>query len=1178
MKKIALSFLFLAISFLSYSQGTWIQTTNFPGTPRERALTTTIGDTGYLFLGTAGATRSYDTWVYDHSNNTWTQKAPFPGTWRVDAFVFYLNGDVYIGCGSDYNGSTCYNDVWKYSPSLNTWTVSTPYPAGNQNGFASYVYNNKGYVVFGRNLCSIGTTNYFYEFDPINATWTSLTPYPSGSFYRSRANVFGTKVFFINDSGAEVLVYDLINDTWNNTYPSVPSYFSGASDLSLFTAKNKLFAYYPSLIKQFHEPTGTWLKADTSYNGAYHDYPSIMVFGDTVKFLCGKIPNSNINTNDIWNYIPGCTSTILADFIHVDTTFYGATTNLHNVSVVTPSWFNYAYHWKIDTADYGWYGGDTSFVPAHFGNYLVQLIADNGFCSDTITKNIFVTPGMWSPKTTLPLEASTRSRAIVFPIGNYAYMGFGIDETGASLNDFYKYDPSNHKLAKLNDFPFGVLYAASSQVYNGKGYLLGGTDGNWPYKSNWFYEYDPTNDSWTRLTDFPGAARYGAQTFIINNFLYLCLGGTNETYKYDFTNSVWTAIAAHPQLTFANHAFSYNGKGLIMINGNTGNQLWQYDPGADSWSIYATNFLPENLVAISAILTGNKIWMGYGKLAGSTLVDFRSSTLFYDLTTGVATPGPSNFAFTNVFPQRSEATFFQLNGYTYSCFGKNPGGADRVIARFEPGACVNLPFYKPDDIDEAGIGIRISVSNTSQYYLPANPSSFEMLVDGLQDTSGINGAYSSLKFKTCGEHKYQWVMTEAACTDTFTLYLTGHPIFRIQPKAETPFGVKNIRHSVNAFSINGLGYMGMGNKYVEILSEAYKDWFEYDPLLDTWTVKSSLPTSASVTTGSACFSNLNNGFIASGSNGCFPSASCYLTNTWMYDPLADTWTAKTNMPSPGRYLSRADVLGDTAFIGMGYYPFNGGGTIYKYSLLNDTWTTANWPYGVGFIPTMFSFGGNFYSGYSAVGGAGNFYGLYEYNSANGSWSSSFLKHGELRDAFVTKVYGNDVYSFDTQFVNKIDMVKKKVIPLQPIEIPGDTSVEMSGGFSINDQVYFSLLNLDFGSPRLGNHFYLYDLASPVCNIDSFITVTPFTSSVKKHNLTIWPVPANELVTIKYDLKYEKNILVEVTDLSGRIVYSEFSNKDQFNINTLAFKNGVYIVTLKNKNNLIVDSKKMIVNR
>lgn len=78
MKNFLLILTFLILSHLGICQGTWSQTTNFPDSIRTMALTTTVGDTGYMFLGYKGSSFSYATWMYDHSSNTWTQKAPFP--------------------------------------------------------------------------------------------------------------------------------------------------------------------------------------------------------------------------------------------------------------------------------------------------------------------------------------------------------------------------------------------------------------------------------------------------------------------------------------------------------------------------------------------------------------------------------------------------------------------------------------------------------------------------------------------------------------------------------------------------------------------------------------------------------------------------------------------------------------------------------------------------------------------------------------------------------------------------------------------------------------------------------------------------------------------------------------------------------------------------------------------
>jgi len=485
-------------------------------------------------------------------------------------------------------------------------------------------------------------------------------------------------------------------------------------------------------------------------------------------------------------------------------------------------------------------------------------------------------------------------------------------------------------------------------------------------------------------------------------------------------------------------------------------------------------------------------------------------------------------------------------------------------------------FY-PDDKDEAGIGIPIRVVNTSNLYLPPLQSSFQLLTDGIQTASGITQFDYYMDFRICGEHKIQWVMNDVACTDTFTFYPTAHPVYNIISVADMPLGVLNFRHTMNSFSINGKGYMGMGNKYVEILSEAYKDWYEYSPATNSWAVKSSLPAAASNTTGSACFTDGTNGYITSGTDGCFVNQSCYLNDTWMYDPVIDTWTAKADWPVVGRYTARATALGDTAFAGLGYYTFSGAGNIYKYSFSADTWTNANWPYGVGYVPPMFTYNNEFYAGYPPISGSGNDWGLYKYSPSNGTWSQKVLKYGEPSRAYLNTVKGNEVYLFEYDYVYKIDLIKMKMIPIQPIYIPGDTSNEFSAGFAIGDQVYFSLLNLDYGARR-GNHFYQYDLAAPVCNLDSLILGTP--NSVLKNTvlLNVSPNPATDKINLEIADPHRHVGFIQIADVTGKILMSSAYNLFDPVTDVRKLSPGTYIVSLKNETGTILTSKKFIINR
>ena len=65
--------------------------------------------------------------------------------------------------------------------------------------------------------------------------------------------------------------------------------------------------------------------------------------------------------------------------------------------------------------------------------------------------------------------------------------------------------------------------------------------------------------------------------------------------------------------------------------------------------------------------------------------------------------------------------------------------------------------------------------------------------------------------------------------------LLSNAQYNIVQKANVP---SSFRHHASGFSINGKGYLGMG---ITSSGTNLADWWMYDPIADTWTQKSNFP-------------------------------------------------------------------------------------------------------------------------------------------------------------------------------------------------------------------------------------------------------------------------------------------------------------------------------------------------
>jgi parallel beta-helix repeat protein len=113
---------------------------------------------------------------------------------------------------------------------------------------------------------------------------------------------------------------------------------------------------------------------------------------------------------------------------------------------------------------------------------------------------------------------------------------------------------------------------------------------------------------------------------------------------------------------------------------------------------------------------------------------------------------------------------------------------------------------------------------------------------------------------------------------------------------------------------------------------------EYDPATDTWTTKESMPTPRT----DLAIAVYQNKIYVIGGHRLVPSGYEVFGTNEVYDPLTDTWETKTSMPT-NRSMLRANVVnGKIYLIGGGYPTYLGIGrrdTNEVYDPLTDSWTT-----------------------------------------------------------------------------------------------------------------------------------------------------------------------------------------------------------------------------------------------
>ena len=243
--------------------------------------------------------------------------------------------------------------------------------------------------------------------------------------------------------------------------------------------------------------------------------------------------------------------------------------------------------------------------------------------------------GTWTKKA--DCVGTSRYAATGFSIGNYGYIGTGVD--GAIIKDFWQWNKSNNTWTQ--EAPFGGVarYGAVGFSIGAKGYIGTGMDASGARKKD-FWEYNPASNSWIQKTDFGGTARESAIGFSIAGKGYIGTGQeTGTVYKKDFweydpadiSNGVdangnpmgkWTQRTDFGgTVRSLSVGFSIGNKGYIGTGmdaaGSAKNDLWQWDgdiasPAYNTW-VVKTPFAGAARFGAIGFSVGDKAYIGVGR-------------------------------------------------------------------------------------------------------------------------------------------------------------------------------------------------------------------------------------------------------------------------------------------------------------------------------------------------------------------------------------------------------------------------------------------------------------------------------------------------------------------------------------------------------------------------------------
>ena len=205
----------------------------------------------------------------------------------------------------------------------------------------------------------------------------------------------------------------------------------------------------------------------------------------------------------------------------------------------------------------------------------------------------------------------------------------------------------------------------------------------------------------------------------------------------------------------------------------------------------------------------------------------------------------------------------------------------------------------------------------------------------------------------------------------------------------------SVRRNAVGFSIGSLGYVGTGIDSASAsapFSQILKDFWSYDPTLNSWTQKADYPGgSGSGIYFATGFSIGNFGYICAGKRG----PNNYLNQLWKYDPSTDQWTSGPPFPGGKRYQLSSFVIGDIAYVGLGTNQDIYTKDIWAFDGITETWSArADLPASERASAMTFVIG---QKGYVCMGANGGYLDdLWEYNPFSDSWSVKASYGGSAR--------------------------------------------------------------------------------------------------------------------------------------------------------------------------------------
>ncbi|MGC3943120.1 MAG: kelch repeat-containing protein [Chryseolinea sp.] len=979
--------LLLTICSIAYSQtgGSWSKKADVSTLNRESAVGFSVNSKGYIGLGIVGGSPNGAVWEFDPTTNAWTQKANMTGGGRVNPVAFVVSGRVFVGTGEDIT-FTRDKKIYEFNPLANVWTTRTDFGGTARTEAVAFAIGSKGYIGTGYD----GTRRKdFWEYDPTTNAWTQKADFAGTARQRAVGFSIGTKGYIgTGNDGTlrkDFWEYDQATNTWTQKADMAGGARESAVGFALLskgyvatgdggTGKNDIWEYNPtqnewvqrsSFIGDRRYVAAGFATSSKGYIGTgFTDAPAVGVSTkDFYEFTPPQppLPPTNAmvtaysensirihwfdNSNDETGFI-------------VERSLNGTT--FTSIATLAANTFTYT--------DNGLSGGQTYYYRVRADKSTDGPSAATSIVSQAtgVSNN-----GVWN---TIAEGSNTGNPYIIdgataFTVNDVIYTTGSADASGVinpAAKQLWSFDPATGVYTQKAEFPGEARNRAVSFVINGKAYVGTGSKGSGPaniLKDMW--QYDPAANQWTQKADIGTVGRTMAFSFVAGTKAYVGGGALSTTgssakdfYEYDPATDIWTQKADYPMNTLDISALGYNNKGYVLQTGSPA-VINVYDPTLNTWTA-GINFPIKSYGINTLVAMGNRLF-------AHTYANNPMASTFWELELAngrwierAMHYENSQFSGAILAASSNKVFMFTANSsYFWSPdFGvKTP---TNVVAEVIDPMQIRLTWQAY--ADAATVQIYRAESEAGPYTLIAQVSGDKKMYldnfDGANKTAyyklrAINGSkesdYSRVAVSTKrGAWKKLGTVANAssdmfgdAAAETSTRAYMGintwsKTWWEYNPdnnawtqKADFP---GDARSGPETFSINEKIYVGFGTvyDYTQQKTIVYKDFYEYDPVTNTWTKKGDFPGAARYSAGAT--DDGSKGYLVGGDEG--NNSPDFLKDVWQYDPSSDTWTALGDAPV-GFANVAAFVKDNQLTVTNGYRKFSAGSwgsTLQSYTL------------------------------------------------------------------------------------------------------------------------------------------------------------------------------------------------------------------------------------------------------